>query len=446
MEPGFRAPRTYLMPRHIIALALALGVVPPARVHGQNDPVLASRAAYQQAVHAYEAHDVPAFLRYASEAHRLRPAHGASMYALASAYAMSGDTAAALDALRRFAVLGYTADVAADSDLAPLRGTPAFDRIRAALGRNAAPLVRGRSAFTLPERDLLTEGIAYDPRSRSFFVGSVHRRKVLRVDREGHVTEFVHPGADLPWAPLGMRVDAERCVLWVAAAAVPQSAGFDPADSLRSGLFRFDLGTGALTGRFPIADDGAPHALGDLTITRAGDVYASDSRGPVIFRVRAGADTLERFVTSPLLLSAQGLVLDAGERVLYVADYARGILKVDLDSRALPGQGRPGRDPERCRPRPRRSSPSGGAGRPHRGAGGVGARAAGLRRADPGRRGGRRAVLCGQQPVGALSRRRRNRRAGAAPTAAGAAPPALTRPRGGIRLPPRHAPQRLLRP
>jgi sugar lactone lactonase YvrE len=323
------------MPRHITALTLALLGATAARAVAQDDPVLASRAAYQQAVRAYRAHDVPAFLRYASEAHRLRPDHGASTYAFASACAMAGDTGAALGALRGFAALGYTADVAADSDLVPLRGLPAFDSIRAALGRNATPLVRGTPAFTLPEKDLLTEGIAYDPRTRSFFVGSVHRRKILRVDRHGHVTELVHPGADLPWAPLGMRVDAERRALWVAAAAVPQSAGFEPADSLRSGLFRFDLRTGALTGRFPVADDGAPHALGDLTMTRAGDVYASDSRDPAIYRVRAGADSLERFVASPLLLSAQGLALDAGERALYVADYARGILRVDLDSREV---------------------------------------------------------------------------------------------------------------
>jgi len=323
------------MPRHIFVLVLVLGLVPAASARGQDDAVLASRAAYREAMRAYQAHDSLGFLRAAREAARLRPVHGGVLYALASACAMNADTAGALDALRRFAALGYTADVAADSDLAPLRITPAFDSVRAALGRNAAPVVRGRLAFTVPERDLLTEGIAYDPRSRSFFIGSVHRRKILRVDRRGRVTEFIHPGADLPWAPLGMRVDPGRRVLWVAAAAVPQSLGFDARDSLRSGLFRFDLGTGALTGRFPVPDDGAPHTLGDLAISRSGDVYASDSRGPAIYRVRAGADSLERFTSSPLLLSAQGLVFDSAGRTLYVADYARGILRVDLESRAV---------------------------------------------------------------------------------------------------------------
>lgn len=155
------------------------------------------------------------------------------------------------------------------------------------------------------------------------------------MDRGGRVTDFVRPGADLPWAPLGMRVDPARNTLWVATAALPQSLGFDPSDSLRSGLSRFDLASGALTGRYPVPDDGGPHALGDVTVTRAGDVYATDSRSPVIYRVGAGSDSLERFVTSPLLLSGQGLTLDSSERVLYVADYARGILRVDLATREV---------------------------------------------------------------------------------------------------------------
>ena len=100
-------------------------------------------------------------------------------------------------------------------------------------------------------------------------------------------------------------------------------------------MFRFDLATGALTGRYPIPVDGQPHALGDVIIAGNGDVYATDSRAPAVYRVRAGADSIERFVTSPLFLSAQGLALDAEERTLYVADYSRGLLRVDLASREV---------------------------------------------------------------------------------------------------------------
>jgi sugar lactone lactonase YvrE len=321
------------MLRHIAAFVAA--ILSAAPLAAQADPVVASRAAYQEAVAAYKAHDLPAFLRSATEASRLRPTHGGALYALASAHALLADTAAALAALRRFAALGYTADLAVDSDFASLSSLPGFVELRRRLERNATPITAGRRAFTLPERDLLTEGIAYDSVTRAFLVGSVHRRKILRVDRKGAITEFVGPGGGGLWAPLGMRVDPARRALWVASAAVPQMTGYAPADSFRSGLFRFDLASGKLSGRFPVPDDAKPHALGDVIVTRAGDAYATDSRSPIIYRVRTGADSLEAFVASPLLLSAQGLALDADERTLYVADYARGILRVDLATREV---------------------------------------------------------------------------------------------------------------
>jgi sugar lactone lactonase YvrE len=335
MEPRRTGRRRGFMLRHLLGPALALGWVAPRPAIAQDDPVLASRAAYQQAVKAYEAHDVPAFLAHARDAQRLRPDHGGVTYALASACAMSGDTAGAFAMLRRFARLGYTADVMADSDLAPLRSLPPFEAIRRTLARNAEPVMRSQAAFTLPERDLLTEGIAYDPRTGAFFVGSVHHRKIFRIDRTGRVAEFVASARDGLWAPLGMRADSARGVLWVATTAVPQMVGFDTADAGRSGLFAFDLTTGALRARYLLPKDGSPHALGDVTLSRAGDVYASDSRAPVIYRVRAGADSVEQFLTSPLLLSAQGMALDRDERAMYVADYARGILRVDLATREI---------------------------------------------------------------------------------------------------------------
>jgi sugar lactone lactonase YvrE len=156
---------------------------------------------------------------------------------------------------------------------------------------------------------------------------------VLRVTRDGRASDFVRV-EDGRWAPLGLRVDAERRRLWVAAAALAQTGGYQPADSGRSALLQYDLRSGRLTGRFE-PRDGRPHAIGDLVVTRAGDVYATDSRSPAVFRVPAGGERIESFVQSPLFLSAQGLALTPDERTLYVADYARGMLRVDLERRGV---------------------------------------------------------------------------------------------------------------
>ena len=313
---------------------LLAALAPTAVAVAQSDPVAESRAHYREAVQAYEARDLPAFLEHARTAQELRPAHGGVTYALASALALTGDTAGALATLRHFALLGYSADLSADSDFVRLRGTEAYAELTRRLERNRVPVVASRVAFELPKRELLTEGIAHDARDDVFFVGSVHQSTIFRVTRTGVVSEFA---PELPGrlAPLGLRVDRNRGALWVAAAALPQTAGHSPADSGRSAILRYDLRSGSLTARYDAPTDGAPHAIGDLIVTRGGEVYATDSRAPVLYRVPARGHTLEPFVQSPLLLSGQGLALAPDERWLYVADYARGILRVDRRERSV---------------------------------------------------------------------------------------------------------------
>src|SRR4026208_208361 len=76
MEPGCAGRRNGFMLRHLLGPALALAWAAPRALTAQADSVIASRAAYQQAVKAYEAHDVPAFLAHARDAPRPRPGPG----------------------------------------------------------------------------------------------------------------------------------------------------------------------------------------------------------------------------------------------------------------------------------------------------------------------------------------------------------------------------------
>jgi hypothetical protein len=256
----------------------------------QSDPVVDARAQYTLAVRAYQARDYAGFLQHARAAQALRPTHGGVTYALASALALTtGDSVGALETLRHFAKLGYAADVATDSDFAALRYRPAFIQVAAQLAKNQDPVVRSRVAFTLPQPDLLTEGIAYDPTQRAFYIGSMRHRKILRVSSTGAVSDFVTAQRDSLWAPMGMKVDPGRRALRVAVAARPQMLGYS----------------------------------------------AADSRTPAIYWIPSGSDSLTKFLESPLLLSAQGLALTPDQRWLYVAEYARGILRADLRTRSI---------------------------------------------------------------------------------------------------------------
>jgi sugar lactone lactonase YvrE len=132
-----------------------------------------------------------------------------------------------------------------------------------------------------------------------------------------------------------MKVDAERRLLWVCTGAVPNAAEVDSLALGRTGVFKYDLTTDRLVARYLLPDDGGEHWFGDLALAADGTVYVTDSQGGGIYTIEEGADSLALFLASEAFASLQGLDLSADQRHLYVADYARGVFKVDLATKAL---------------------------------------------------------------------------------------------------------------
>jgi len=130
-----------------------------------------------------------------------------------------------------------------------------------------------------------------------------------------------------------MRADLSRGWLWVCSSAFPQMRGFTEGDKGRSGVFKYDLRNGKLTKRYIIPDAG--HALGDLIIGRDGTIYATDSVSPVIYKIDPKRDAIEEFVRSDRFASLQGIAFGPRETHLYVADYAKGIFRVELETKKV---------------------------------------------------------------------------------------------------------------
>ena len=148
--------------------------------------------------------------------------------------------------------------------------------------------MRSSTAFTIPEKGLITEGLAYDPAEETFFVSSVHKRRILSVSSTGEAKTFASEQDGL-FSVLGMSVDAKRRHLWVTSTAFPQMLNFKKEEDGVSAVFKFDLRTkkevltttlrpGDLTfaGRYWLLDP-AKHVRGNV---RAGHRHqAADGRG-----------------------------------------------------------------------------------------------------------------------------------------------------------------------
>jgi sugar lactone lactonase YvrE len=257
-------------------------------------------------------------------------------YNLACAEALNGHVDAAMELVEQVVAAGFGLSAPHDPDLAVLRDHPRFPRLLAAIERQREPHGDVTRAFSVPGPDLIPEGLAHDPLRGAFFLSSLRQRKVLRIDGDGTVREFVRPAVVGRLSPLGMKVDGERRLLWIAAGVDgPGMEGYVEQDLGRSALLAVDADTGALVARYELDNDDGLHLLNDVALGPDGSVYVSDSKAGAIYRLRRDARRLERLVASPRLAYPNGLALSADGRHLYVACSAAGLLRLDLDTSIL---------------------------------------------------------------------------------------------------------------
>ena len=196
-----------------------------------------------------------------------------------------------------------------------------------------SPVSRGIVALTLADRALIPESIAFDPTDRAFYVGSMYKRKIIRLAADGQVSDFVPSAADGIWSVLGMKIDPKRRELWANACNLedrsPPMMPDDPATRGQGGVFRYDLKTGRLIRKYIVGWAMAPRCFNDLAFTPDGSVYLSS--GPDgIYRVAPNATRVELFSEFPSFIN--GIATSDDGRLLVLGDY-RGAQLMDIATR-----------------------------------------------------------------------------------------------------------------
>src|SRR5262249_21357747 len=148
------------------------------------------------AVRAYQAKDYPQFLAHMRALDARMPGLPRVMYNLAAAEALAGSPDDAVARLARLAATGLAFWIERDDDFRGLRDRADFQAVVRTMKANRAPRGRAEPAFTLRERDLLTEGVAYDPDTRTWFVSSVAHRKIVAIDASGRQRDFIPQARD----------------------------------------------------------------------------------------------------------------------------------------------------------------------------------------------------------------------------------------------------------
>lgn len=249
--------------------------------------------------------------------------HVRVLYDLACAEARLGDTESALAHLERVARMGVSFDAERDEDLVSLAKEPRFASVVAAFASNGTLRTQSRELLRVDEQDLLAESLAWDPKTDALFVGSVRKRKILRIASDGKISDFVASERDGLLGVVGLAIDASARRLYASTMGLPDLTGLQ-----RCAVFAFDLDTGATVQHVRVATK----QCGELALLGDGSLVMSANQSGALYTWKPGADELTRVLAPGRLSSPQGLVAWPGTRVLTIADWTLGLFRVDLDT------------------------------------------------------------------------------------------------------------------
>lgn len=264
-------------------------------------------------------------LAVVDDALRAHPDDGVPLYQRAALSIEAGAPADALPFLSRLDAIGWDIPLRPDMFTA-LADDARFRELAARIEARAPRVHRSTVAFSVAEPDLIPEGIAVDPRTRTFYLGSIRKRKVLAIDASGAVSTFVPPGHGGLLGALGIKVDTRADLLWVASHSSRSMAKPATTTALRDGVLAFSLRDGSLRRRI-MFDDDAPHLPNDFAIAPDGTAYVTDSAGGRVLRIPPDRDAFEPVTPADALVYPNGIARAPDGR-LYVA-HLRGIAIVD---------------------------------------------------------------------------------------------------------------------
>ncbi len=180
---------------------------------------------------------------------------------------------------------------------------------------------QGRTEMTINDTGVQAENLT-SSQDGSVYFGSTAKGTIYRAAPGGSQAE--------PWIQastagltnvLGVLADDKTSTLWVCQNNTGGRGGAPVVG--QTALRSFDLKTGAAKGTYPFPTNGG--VCNDMAVASNGTVYATESFGNRIHRLRPGATALEVWITDPQLAAIDGVALLA-DGAVYVHTFLSGRL------------------------------------------------------------------------------------------------------------------------
>jgi streptogramin lyase len=195
---------------------------------------------------------------------------------------------------------------------------------------HSAVIAAEQSEIVIEDREVFPESLTSTSDGQVLF-GSITKGIIYRrAPGAATAQPWIQPDASGLQRVFGVLADEPHRTLWVC--STPNNRGAAPAGA--PALKVFDLVSGALQGSY--AFPGGRGLCNDIAVADDGTVYATDTTGGRILRLKPRANALDVWAVDPMLASADGIAI-LGEGTVYVNTFSTGMLvriRVQVDGSA----------------------------------------------------------------------------------------------------------------
>lgn len=288
---------------------------------------------YSEAMAAYKNKNYPEFYSKIKEANKIHPYHQGVLYQLGIAATLTNKRPEAIQALKQAILINADFKLDGIADFNSIKDSKDFKSLLELQKEWQRPVTNSSVAITLKDRSLHTEGIDYDEAHKTFYLGSIHKRKIVKVTSDGTASDFCPPAFKGMTSIFGLKVDAKRNVLWACSSPMEEMENYD--STAQSAVFKFELSSGKLIQKYVPRLGAKKSVYGDLILTKKGEVFITDSQNNDVLTIDEKTFKVETFFSSEDFWNIQGIAFSPDEKQLFIADYIKGVFRLDVQSKVL---------------------------------------------------------------------------------------------------------------
>lgn len=182
------------------------------------------------------------------------------------------------------------------------------------------PISKAKKAFEIEQKGFAAEGMAINKLTKSLFIGSIRKGKIIEISNEGKVSDFSLENQYNILEVLGLELTPNGKELWACAQYYDATITNE-----QFGVFQFNVASKELM-QVHVPTDTLQHQFNDLTIVPNQGVFVTDSREGGVYKIANGK--MELFIDTKDIALTNGITHSGSD--LYIADVFWGVMNYNL--------------------------------------------------------------------------------------------------------------------